>query len=84
MIKTPSGKKKILHNREYLDHTKQLKDYYPEYVEVKNLCKFRDCNHINEQGCQVLELISSNVLSKKRHERYVDLFELDKEKRKKY
>lgn len=24
--------KKILHNREYLDHTKQLKDYYPEYI----------------------------------------------------
>ena len=32
LIKTQSGKKKILHNREYLDHTKQLKDYYPEYI----------------------------------------------------
>ena len=73
----------VIETEEFTEE-ESIKDYYPEYVEVQNLCKFRDCNHINEPGCKVLELVSSNLLSKKRHERYALLYEAEKEKQKKY
>ncbi|MBR2614257.1 MAG: ribosome small subunit-dependent GTPase A [Clostridia bacterium] len=60
-----------------------IKDYYPEYVEVANLCKFRDCKHVNEPGCKVLELVKGQKLSFNRHQRYLELLK-ENENRKKY
>ena len=47
---------------------------YPEYFEVEHLCKFRDCSHTNEPECKVKELVDSGVLSKKRYERYIEIY----------
>lgn len=48
---------------------------YPEYFEVEHLCKFRGCSHISEPDCKVKELVNSGVLSKKRYERYIEIYE---------
>ncbi|MBE5756873.1 MAG: ribosome small subunit-dependent GTPase A [Clostridiales bacterium] len=60
-----------------------IKDYYPEYVEASNFCKFRDCKHVNEPGCEVLRLIKEGKLSAVRHQRYLELLK-ENDERKKY
>ena len=56
-----------------MEKDEKIKDYYPEYVKVAHLCKFRDCNHINEPGCKVIELVKEGSFSKERYDRYVEL-----------
>ena len=51
-----------------------LKTFYPEYLEVSNLCKFRGCAHVNEPGCKVKEMVENGILSKKRYDRYVQIY----------
>ena len=48
---------------------------YPEYVEVEYLCKFRGCSHVSEPDCRVKELVNLGVLSKKRYERYIEIYD---------
>ena len=47
---------------------------YPEYFEVSSDCKFRDCLHVSEPDCQVKRLVEEGILSKKRYERYVEIY----------
>lgn len=48
---------------------------YPEYFEVEHLCKFRGCVHISEPDCKVKELVELGVLSKKRYDRYIEIYD---------
>ena len=48
---------------------------YPEYFEVEHLCKFRGCAHISEPDCKVKELVELGVLSKKRYDRYIEIYD---------
>ncbi|MBR2498331.1 MAG: ribosome small subunit-dependent GTPase A [Clostridia bacterium] len=52
----------------------ELPECYPEYFEVSHECKFRGCSHINEPNCKVKELVNTGKLSKKRYERYVEIY----------
>lgn len=47
---------------------------YPEYFQVSNNCKFRGCTHVNEPDCEVKKLVENGTLSKKRYERYVEIY----------
>lgn len=47
---------------------------YPEYFQVSNYCKFRGCTHVNEPECEVKKLVENGTLSKKRYERYVEIY----------
>ena len=51
-----------------------LKSFYPEYLEVAEGCKFRGCAHVSEPNCKVKELVENGVLSKKRYDRYVQIY----------
>lgn len=51
-----------------------LKTFYPEYLEVASLCKFRGCSHVSEPNCRVKEMVENGILSKKRYERYVQIY----------
>ncbi len=51
-----------------------LKIFYPEYLEVSGECKFRGCSHVSEPNCKVKELVENGILSKKRYERYVQIY----------
>lgn len=41
-----------------------------DYVE---LCRFKDCTHINEVGCAVLEAVNNGILNRKVYESYMKL-----------
>lgn len=36
-------------------------------------CKFRDCKHLNEVGCQVIKDVNDGLVSKSRYENYVKM-----------
>lgn len=54
---------------------KQLPQYYEEYLNYSNECRFRGCTHINEPDCKIKQLVNDGVLSKERYERYVQIYD---------
>ena len=51
-------------------------DSLAEVLEISDYaasCHFKDCKHINEPGCAVLEAVSSGVLDRKVYESYLKL-----------
>ena len=58
-----------------------LPQCYPEYFNVSNECKFRGCSHISEPNCKVKELVNNGDFSKKRYERYIEIYNEIKNRR---
>jgi ribosome biogenesis GTPase len=52
-----------------------LPDCFPELRPLTALCRFADCTHTVEPGCEVLDAVSRGELSAARHESYVKLRE---------
>ncbi len=46
-----------------------IKEYYKEFREFSDQCKFQDCRHINEPNCKVKEEIGK-AISEKRYNSY--------------
>ncbi len=58
------------------DLTKEeLKDYFAEFHELEEECRFNGCFHINEPGCAVKEALHNKMISKSRYDNYVLLYE---------
>jgi ribosome biogenesis GTPase len=53
----------------------ELADCFPEFRPLTSLCRFADCTHTVEPGCEVLDAISRGEVSATRHESYVRLRE---------
>lgn len=62
-----------------IDQT-NLKDYFIDFYRFNN-CKFRECNHISEVGCEVRKSVESGEINKLRYDTYVNLYNKLKEKR---
>ncbi len=61
----------------------RLKDYYDEFTEYADGCKFRGCNHIGEPSCKVREAVENGLINRNRYGRYKIIFEELKQRRKK-
>lgn len=56
---------------EYLDvYPEELIDGYPEFLEAASQCRFQDCHHLTEIGCEVKTLAKANQSLNERYERY--------------
>jgi len=51
----------------------KLSDYFVEFSSLKEYCKFKDCNHINEPNCMVKKKLDQKVISASRYKSYIDL-----------
>lgn len=59
---------------------RDLSDYYPEF-NIDKKCRYLDCSHVKEgKDCVIFALVENGSINKKRYERYVDLYNLLKEK----
>lgn len=58
-----------------------LKDYYNEFAEYSEFCRFNGCVHINEPDCGVKNALSKGDVSSLRYENYKQLYEELKSKR---
>jgi ribosome biogenesis GTPase len=52
-----------------------LRDYFPEFAEPGQYCRFNDCTHLHEPGCLVKERAEAEELSRARYDAYVRLSE---------
>ena len=52
-----------------------LRDYFPEFAEPGEYCRFNDCTHLHEPGCAVKERAEAGELSQARYDAYVRLAE---------
>ena len=61
----------------------ELEQFYPEFDEYRQSCRFHGCSHTHEPGCSVKEAIDEGRISKERYENYQLIYE-ELKNRKKY
>ena len=51
----------------------EIQDYFPEFNEYKNRCKYKDCLHYNEptKSCIIKQKVEEGLINKKRYESYL-------------
>ncbi len=59
----------------------ELKEYFPEFQEYEEGCRFQGCVHIHEPDCKVKEALAQKKISQIRYENYKCLYEEIKDKR---
>ena len=52
----------------------ELKEYFVEFGEYEDECRFQGCSHRNEPGCAVKNALNENKISKIRYENYITLY----------
>jgi ribosome biogenesis GTPase len=52
-----------------------LRDYFPEFAEAAESCRFNDCTHLHEPHCAVKEAVEAGEISAARYGAYVRLSE---------
>ena len=50
-----------------------LQETFSEIVELANTCRFKDCTHIQERGCAVLNAVDDGSISEERYENYLKM-----------
>ena len=60
----------------------ELEQFYPEFDEYRDTCRFNGCSHTHEPGCSVKEAIAEGKISKERYENYQLIYEELKNKKK--
>lgn len=53
----------------------ELKYCFREFEEYEGKCRFADCSHIKEKGCEVLEAVKRGDIARSRHESYCQMYE---------
>ena len=59
-----------------------LGNYFPEFVEYEDRCRFPGCSHISEPDCGVKEALAEGKISRIRYEDYLEIYNELKDKRK--
>ncbi len=57
----------------------ELGDYFPEFFELKQHCKFNDCLHLKEPKCAVKEALEEEQISWSRYKSYLQILEGEEE-----
>jgi ribosome biogenesis GTPase len=52
-----------------------LRDYFPEFTEPAELCRFTNCTHVHEPHCEVQDRVESGAINAARYETYKRLWE---------
>ena len=60
----------------------ELEQFYSEFDEYRDSCRFNGCSHTHEPGCGVKEAIKEGKISKERYENYKLIYEELKNKKK--
>ena len=53
--------------------TKGIDETFAEITQLAPSCRFRDCRHVNEKGCAVLEAVAKGRLSEERYQNFVKM-----------
>ncbi len=58
----------------------ELFDTFREFRKSEGECRYTKCSHTKEEGCDILERVKSGEIPKSRHESYVSLYNILKNK----
>ena len=58
-----------------------LKEYFPEFKQYEDGCRFLGCVHVGEKICGIKEAVEGGKISRSRYENYVLMYQELKEKR---
>ncbi len=53
----------------------ELRNYYPEFAEPSQECRFLGCVHINEPDCGVKNALERQEISRDRYDNYKQFYE---------
>ena len=53
----------------------ELTNYFREFNEYSNECRFVGCTHKNAVDCKVIEMVEKGVISENRYKSYLELFD---------
>lgn len=53
----------------------QLRFYYPDFFEKSDQCKFYECTHTHEPGCEIKRLVKHGEIPEVRYDNYVLIYE---------
>lgn len=59
----------------------ELKDYFREFIEYNDGCRFTGCVHVNEPDCLVKEAVENGEISQSRYDNYILMYEEIKNKK---
>ena len=62
-------------NRYDVIRKEELADCFREFEGYRDECRFRDCAHLCEKGCAVVEAVERGEISRSRHESYKTMYE---------
>ncbi len=62
-------------------NTDNLKEFFPEFVELEDQCRFRGCSHLHEPGCAVRAAVEDGGISRSRYTSYQQIYQELKENR---
>lgn len=57
----------------------ELGNYFPEFFELKDQCKFNNCLHKQEPKCAIKEALDNDTLSWSRYKSYLQILEGEQE-----
>ncbi len=57
----------------------ELEDYFVEFQEYINMCRFTGCAHIGDKGCKICEMVDKGIISKNRHNSYISFYNEQKD-----
>lgn len=54
---------------------------FPEFLPLLGECKYTKCTHLCEDGCKIVEALGEGKIQKSRHDSYVELYNILKDKK---
>jgi len=58
----------------------ELPQTFAEFLPFLGECKYKKCTHTKEEGCAILEAVSDGIISKSRHDSFLDIYNTLKNK----
>lgn len=58
-------------NVDFIEEDNQVRDYFREFIEYGDKCRFMSCLHDTEPGCEVKKQVEEGNISKERYENYL-------------
>ena len=55
----------------------ELAGYFPEFLDLKEKCKFNNCLHINEPDCAIKSALKAGSIAESRYKSYIQLLKDD-------
>ena len=59
----------------------ELQFAFPEFEEYIGECRYTKCTHLCEDGCAIVGALNNGMIEKSRHESYVELYNILKDKK---